>query len=90
MSLETDALVSMSKELKQQKIDNAFLRKRIEKPKIFHLTHGLSFVVTKRAKFLCFQPNDCDRAAYGMWAEHTEGRLREKISERLCTKLKQE
>ena len=88
MSLETDALVSMSKELKQQKIDNAFLRKRIEKPKIFHLSRGLSIQVKDNNKYLCWSPGvkEHDRAAFEMWRVHSDDRLRQRISERLVTK----
>jgi len=55
------------------------------KPKTFHLSHGLTLQVTPKAKLLCFNPNDNDRAAREMWRVHTDDRLREIISLRLVT-----
>lgn len=56
------------------------------RPKTIHLSRGLALMVTEKAKYLCWQPSNCDRAAHEMWLAHTEGRLRQKISERLATK----
>ena len=53
--------------------------------KTFHLSHGLALMVTEEAKLLCWDPNDCDRAAREMWAEHTEERLRENVRLGLIT-----
>ena len=58
--------------------------------KTFHLSHGLALMVTEEAKLLCWDPNDCDRAAREMWKAHTEEGLRENIWLGLITKTKNE
>ena len=56
--------------------------------KTFHLSHGLTLMVTPKKMYLCFNPypKENDRAARDLWEAHTEDRLRQNVSLRLITK----
>ena len=56
------------------------------KTKTIHLSHGLSIFVNDKVKLLCWNPNNCDRAAREAWLAHTEGVLRDRVAEKLVTK----
>ena len=51
-----------------------------------HLSRGLSVMVTEKANLLCWNPNECDRAALEAWFAHSEGKLRDRVAEKLATK----
>ena len=52
---------------------------------ISQIVAGLFLMINDQDNFLCWNPNDSDRAAREMWRVHTDDRLREIISLRLVT-----